>query len=114
MSLCQHQVFFNDIVSLVCEPCIHLYTCLVSYCLVGNHDYYGASIDKLMDLWKSLGLIVLHNSNVKIENKEKDFFNLVGIDDIEGKFLRYLLLSSTFLVLYSFLPKIHKFLCVSK
>ena len=100
--------------SIVFEPCIQFCTCLVSYCLAGNHDYYGAGIDELMGLWKSLGLIVLHNSNVKIENREKDFFNLVGIDDIEGKFLRYLLLSSTCLILYSFLPKIYKLLCVSR
>ena len=55
----------------------------------GNHDYYTGDIDKWLNIWHSQGLKVLHNRRVDISNG-KDRFYLIGLDDKEGAFFRYI------------------------
>ena len=53
------------------------------YFVTGNHEYYSG-VEKWLAEIKRMGIIVLHNENVKI-TKEDKFFYLAGVTDKDGE-----------------------------
>ncbi|XP_038078330.1 transmembrane protein with metallophosphoesterase domain-like [Patiria miniata] len=55
--------------------------------VTGNHEYYTFDVDHWLSHLKSLGIVCLPNSFVRIvqPDKPQDWFYLAGTNDIEGK-----------------------------
>lgn len=51
------------------------------YGCLGNHDYFAKDVELVAKKVDDCGVKLLRNDSIKIE-KEKSFFNLVGVDDI--------------------------------
>jgi len=60
------------------------------YFTTGNHEYLSGGVDDLFQFLRHHGVTPLHNANVKLVGKDpKDFFYLVGTDDIFADSVRY-------------------------
>ncbi|XP_071957739.1 transmembrane protein with metallophosphoesterase domain-like isoform X2 [Antedon mediterranea] len=62
-----------------------------TYFVTGNHEYYTGDVDAWIVYLKTLGVKCLHNENIKIRHQvqDKDFFYLVGTDDVQGETFKY-------------------------
>ncbi|KAL4234599.1 hypothetical protein ACF0H5_006240 [Mactra antiquata] len=52
------------------------------YFVTGNHEYYTADVQNWFKRLESLGVIILHNSNVKLHGAGTDSVCLAGTDDL--------------------------------
>ena len=61
--------------------------------MIGNHEYYTGDVDGWLKELEYLGVTPLHNSHVMLTHPEKSHAKicLVGVDDVEGGFLRWVI-----------------------
>ncbi|EHB06091.1 Transmembrane protein with metallophosphoesterase domain [Heterocephalus glaber] len=88
-----------SVLRMAVAPLGQLHSCLDTYFVTGNHEYYTSDITNWFALLESLHIWPLHSENINIsatgtqhgdgEGKGNDWICLAGVDDIAADILHY-------------------------